>query len=152
VNKEIAEIMGCGCLRMRRVSRQMTQIYDHKLVLTGLTVNQFGLLAQLYGVGLQRPAGLAVGALAERLGTDPTTLNRTLKPLKARGLVRDSSDPEDGRVRMLRISDKGQRELLKAMAPWRQAQAQVEAALGAKLMRDLNELLDLSSDKLARPA
>jgi DNA-binding MarR family transcriptional regulator len=152
LNKELAEIMECTCLRMRRASRRMTQIYDHKLGSAGLTINQFGLLAQLYGVNLGRSAGLAVGALAERLGTDPTTLNRTLKPLEARGLVSDSSDPDDGRARIVRITDKGQRELLKAVPLWRQAQAQVEKALGSKSMRDLNKLLDFSSGRLPQQA
>jgi len=32
----------------------------------------------------------AIGALAERLGMHPTTLNRDLKPLKAQGLVAGS--------------------------------------------------------------
>jgi DNA-binding MarR family transcriptional regulator len=148
----LAEIMGCACLRMRRASRQLTQIYDHGLAQSGLTINQFGLLAQLYGVNLARSTGFPVGVLAERLGTDPTTLNRTLKPLKTRGLVRDSSDPDDARVRIVRITDKGQRELLKAMPLWRQAQAHVEKALGTKSLLALNELLDLSTAKLARSA
>ncbi len=44
---------------------------------------QFGLLANLLGASFRRPDGLSIGAIAERLGMDPTTLNRNLKPLRA---------------------------------------------------------------------
>src|SRR5271170_1410320 len=144
----IAEVLGCTCLRMRRVTRRVTQIYDHALAPAGVTVNQFGLLAHLYGVTLAGSAGLPIGALAERLGADPTTLNRTLKPLQDKGLVRDCLDPSDGRVRLVQLTEKGRRELVKIMPLWRKAQAQVERQLGPRSMTALNELLDLSAARL----
>ncbi len=150
MDKNLQEIMGCTCLRIRRTSRLITQVYDRAIEASGLTINQFGLLANLYGVDLVRSAGLSIGALSERLGTDPTTLNRTLKPLAGKGLVKDSTNPADGRVRIVRITEKGKRELLKAIPRWRQAQEQVESALGTKPMAALNELLDLTGDALAR--
>jgi DNA-binding MarR family transcriptional regulator len=55
----------------------------------------------------------------ERLGVDPTTLNRILKPLAARGLVKNLTDPVDGRLRIVRIAEEGKREFLKAMPLWR---------------------------------
>ena len=152
MDKNIQEVLQCTCLRMRQTNRLVTQIYDHALMATGLTVNQFGLLANLYGVDLVRSAGLPIGALSERLGTDPTTLNRTLKPLTARRLVRDLTDPADGRVRIVRITEKGKREFLEAIPSWRQAQSRVDGALGAKTASALNELLDLCREALLREA
>jgi DNA-binding MarR family transcriptional regulator len=152
MDKNLQEVMRCTCLRIRRTSRHVTQIYDHALEAVELTINQFGLLANLYGVDLLRADGLSIGALSERLGVDPTTLNRTLKPLTARGLVKDLTDAADGRVRIVRIAEKGKREFLKAMPLWRQAQARVEAALGEKTTSALNDLLDRCSDALAQPA
>jgi DNA-binding MarR family transcriptional regulator len=146
---DVQEIMGCTCLRMRRATRRLTQIYDKALGPADMTANQFGLLTHLYGVALAGAPGLAIGALAERLGADPTTLNRTLKPLIDRGWVRDAVGAADGRVRLLRLTDKGQRAIDKAAPLWREAQAKVEEALGAKSTRALNELLDLSAAKLA---
>jgi DNA-binding MarR family transcriptional regulator len=146
---EIDEILGCACLRMRRATRRMTQVYDHALSPAGVTINQFGLLAQLYGASLAGLAGFSINVLAMRLGADPTTLNRTLKPLQEKGLVRDAVDPSDARVRLVQLTDKGRREFTKIVVPlWREAQAQVVKALGQKSMRALNELLDLSSAKL----
>jgi DNA-binding MarR family transcriptional regulator len=151
MDKNLQEVMGCTCLRIRRTTRHVTQIYDRALEATGLTINQFGLLANLYGVDLMRADGLSIGALSERLGADPTTLNRTLKPLTARGLVKDLTSPADGRVRIVRIAQKGKREFLKAVPLWRQAQARVEGALGQKTTSALNDLLDRCSDALAQP-
>jgi DNA-binding MarR family transcriptional regulator len=152
MDKNLREVMGCTCLRIRRTSRHVTQIYDRALEPVGLTINQFGLLANLYGVDLMRSAGLSIGALSERLGADPTTLNRTLKPLTARGLVKHLTDPADARVRIVRIAETGKREFLKAMPLWRQAQDRVEGALGEKTTSVLNDLLDRCGDALSRPA
>src|SRR5215471_13866710 len=68
---DIREIVQCTCLRLRRTSRRITKIYDGFLEPAGLTVNQFGLLARLYG-GRLRGETLTMGMLAERVGMDPT--------------------------------------------------------------------------------
>ena len=152
MDKNLQDVMDCTGLRIRRTSRVITQIYDHALAAAGLTINQFGLLANLYGVDLMRSDGLSIGALSEQLGVDPTTLNRTLKPLAARDLVKDVSNPADARVRLVRITEKGRREFLRAMPLWRQAQARLDGALGTKPKSALNDLLDRYRDALSQPA
>jgi DNA-binding MarR family transcriptional regulator len=133
---------------MRRATRRVTQLYDRALGVAGLTVNQFGLLAYLQGANLAGADGLPIGFIADFLGMDPTTLNRNLKPLVANGLVRNLSDPADGRVRKVQITDKGKRTLLGALPLWREAQAQIEKALGTNKTAALNELLDVSAARL----
>jgi DNA-binding MarR family transcriptional regulator len=147
---DVRELSGCTCLRLRRAARRITQIYDHLLEPAGLTVNQFSLLGQLYGATRSRRIGLPIGALAERMGMDPTTLNRNLKPLEAQGLVRNAADAADRRVRSVLITAKGATKLQKAIPFWRRAQAQVEEALGVEATLALNGLLDLSSAKLSK--
>lgn len=120
----------------------MTQMYDQALEPAGLTVNQFGLLAHLYGASLMRTDGFSIGVLADRSDVDATTLNRNLKPLQARGLVRDVADAHDKRVRIIQITDKGRRELRKAFALWQEAQARAAEAMGKNDMTRLNKLLD----------
>jgi DNA-binding MarR family transcriptional regulator len=141
------DVMNCTCLRMRRATRRLTQIYDSALEPAQLTVSQFGLLANLYQPHSGEPSGLSIGVTAQRLGMDPTTLMRTLKPLIARGLIKNVPDPADARVRIVRLTAKGERALRKALPLWRQAQQHVEAALGLEATRALNGLLDLSASQ-----
>ena len=147
MDNDLQKIMGCTCLRMRRATRRVTQFYDHALQRTGLTVNQFGLLAYLCGASLAR-TNASIGTTAEWLGMDPTTLTRNLKPLLVKGLVKNVPDPDDGRVRIVAITEKGLRMLREAVPRWRNAQAAVEKAIGSKSIAELNTLLDLSSSKL----
>ena len=147
MDDDLQKIMGCTCLRIRRATRRVTQFYDHALQRTGLTVNQFGLLAYLCGASLAR-TNASIGTTAEWLGMDPTTLTRNLKPLLVKGLVKNVPDPDDGRVRIVAITEKGLRTLREAVPRWRNAQAAVEKAIGSKSIAELNTLLDLSSSKL----
>jgi len=145
---DIREALGCTCMRLRRASRQMTQLYDQHLAVVGLTGSQFGLLARLYGASLRGHAALPIGVLAEQHGMDPTTLTRNIKLLVAAKLVRDGRDETDRRVRTVALTEAGRKLLTRALPEWRKAQHQVEAALGTETMLALNGLLDLSNARL----
>ena len=146
---DLREIAQCTCLRLRRTTRRVTQIYDRLLKPAGLTVNQFGLLARLYGARLRQET-LPIGVLAERVGMDPTTLNRSLKPLQAEGLLSSAVDPTDRRVRAVLITDDGIAKLREAVPLWRKAQAQIDEALSVDTSVALNGLLELSYAKLSK--
>ena len=148
MDDELRKIMGCTCMRMRRATRRVTQLYDHALEPSGLTVSQFGLLAYLLGASGAPSNASSIGTIAEWLGMDPTTLNRNLKPLAAKGLVRNVPDSADGRVRVVRITEKGRRALLKAVPFWQSAQTRVDKTLGPQVTAELNELLDNSASSL----
>jgi DNA-binding MarR family transcriptional regulator len=146
---DVREIAQCSCLRLRRIARRITHIYDRLLEPAGLTVNQFGLLGRLYGAS-QRGELLAIGTLAERVGMDPTTLNRSLKPLEKAGLIANTGDPDDRRVRAVTITDAGKDKLRAAMPHWRRAQTQIDISLGLDATVALNGLLELSYQKLGQ--
>jgi DNA-binding MarR family transcriptional regulator len=148
--KELREVMGCPCLRIRRATRQITQLYDRTLAGAGLTANQFGLLAYLAGAELAGEGGISIGNLAERAGVDPTTLNRNLKPLEGKGLVKDARGGVDARIRMVTITQKGKLALQKALPLWRQARKHVEKAIGSRELDSLNGLLDLAATEVSR--
>jgi DNA-binding MarR family transcriptional regulator len=152
MDNDLQKIVECTCLRMRRATRRVTQLYDHALEPAGLTVNQFGLLGYLHGASFAPAHASSIGTIAEWLGMDPTTLNRNLKPLLAKRMVKNVADPADGRVRIVQITEKGLRTLREALPRWRKAQADVEKAIGAKSIAELNTLLDLSSSKLRASA
>ncbi len=138
---DIREIADCTCLRLRQTTRRLTQIYDTALAPAELTIGQFGIMAHLYGLH-DAPERLSVGAFAQAIGTDPTTLTRMLKPLERAGLVADGRRAPDRRVRTLKITSKGLAKLHAAVPLWRDAQATVKKVLGAREVRALNDLLD----------
>jgi DNA-binding MarR family transcriptional regulator len=146
---DIREVAQCSCLRLRRITRRVTQIYDHHLQPSGLTINQFGLLARLYGAWLRREL-LPMSALAERQGMDPTTLNRSLKPLEAAGLIGKGVDPADQRVRVVLITEQGINKLRETVPLWRKAEAQINQALGLDTAVALNGLLEVTYARLAK--
>lgn len=147
-NADLNEAAGCTCRRARRTARQLIRIFDTALEPTGLTANQFEVLAYLYGSNIERRGHVPVGSLADLIGKHPSTLNRDLEPLKRQGLVADIVVPTDSRVRGLTITGKGRAKFSKAVPFWRRAQSNIEKTLGMKTTRALNELLDTAFAKL----
>jgi DNA-binding MarR family transcriptional regulator len=136
--------LGCTCARLRKATRRVSQIYDRHLAPFGLTITQYGLLAQL-----RRLDGVSIGALAETLIMDPTTLSRNLRPMEKRGLVRLVPDPNDRRSRQLHLTAEGRAAQARAKPAWAQAQRHVEDTLGPGEAVTLNDVLDRSLDRLA---
>ena len=135
---------GCTCLRLRKASRCVSQIYDQHLQRHGLTITQYGLLAHL-----SRLDGISIGTLAEKLIMDPTTLTRNLRPLEREGLVVLTADPRDRRSRRLHLTDHGRTTFAQAKPAWFQAQRQIEDALGAADATALHAALDHMLERLA---
>ena len=134
----------CTCLRIRKAARRVTQIYDQHLGPAGLTITQYGLLAHLKRLG-----EVGVGALAEALVMDATTLTRNIRPLERRGFVEIEPDPRDRRARRLRLTRKGRAALEQARPAWARAQRQIEQALGGAEAAALNDALDRALERLA---
>src|SRR5262245_45636846 len=134
----------CTCMRLRKASRRVTQIYDHGLEAVGLTVTQYGVLGLL-----RRYDGIGIGALAEKLIMDPTTLTRSLRPLEREGLVRMKPDRRDRRSRHLHLTAKGAAAFENASPAWRRVQRRLEEALGGPEAAALNAALDHVIERLA---
>src|SRR5262245_62923223 len=100
----IPKSVGCTCLRLRKASRRVSQIYDRALEPCGLTVTQYGLLGHIAALD-----GIGIGALAERMVMDATTLTRNLKPLIAQAFLVLVPDPRDRRARRLHLTEAGRR-------------------------------------------
>jgi len=131
-------------MRLRKASRRVTQIYDHGLESAGLTVTQYGVLGQL-----KRHDGIGIGALAEILIMDPTTLTRSLRPLERQGLLTMKPDRRDRRSRCLHLTAKGGAAFENAIPAWRRAQRRLEEALGGPEAAALNAALDHVIERLA---
>jgi DNA-binding MarR family transcriptional regulator len=128
----------CVCFNLRRTVRAVTRRYDATLAPVGLTANQFSLLAMLSGLG-----PIAPGVLADRLGTDRTTLTRNLGPLSRDGLI-DIRPEEDRRRRTIHLTPAGRDRLAMALPLWRRAQSEIVEHLGERslegLFRELRRL------------
>ena len=115
----------CVCLGVQRAARGVARRYDEALKPLGLTSGQFSILSSLLREGSE-----PIGALADLLGQERTTLTRNLRPLEAAGWVETKPDAKDARVRRVRLTDRG-RVLLRAAVPvWRAAQRDSSARLG----------------------
>jgi DNA-binding MarR family transcriptional regulator len=120
---------------MRRVARAMSRLYDQHLAPTGLKTTQYSVLANA------ARAALPVAELADRLGTERTTLTRNLKPLCQAGWI-VLVPGQDSRQRIVTITDAGRAKLQEAWPAWRAAQDAFERQLGTATVRTLHTQLD----------
>jgi DNA-binding MarR family transcriptional regulator len=65
---------------------------------------------------LGREGTMRLGRLGKLLGIAPSTLTRNLTRLEEAGLVRRTSDDEDGRAAQVELTDKGRRARLRLEA------------------------------------
>lgn len=131
------QIRGCTCFRVRRLARRITQIYDRVLVPTGLRVTQFTLLSMLAWKD-----GQTMGALADALDMERTTLTRNLKPLIEAGLVALVRSQFDARQREVRLTAAGRVRQIDAKALWRVAQNEVNRTIGDARVASLHQVFD----------
>ena len=120
----------CGAWNLRLAARRATQFVEQRMAVAGISFTQFGLMAEIASA-----ADDTVGALAERMGLDQSTLSRTLRTLE--GLVEIATVESDQRKRMVWLTEKGARRLEAALAAWRLAQDELEQRLSVDLVRRL---------------
>jgi len=111
----------CLCLHMQRAARNLARIFDDVLRPLDLTNGQFSLL-----MSLNRPQPAPMKSVASLLAMDRTTLTAALKPLERRGLVTIAQDPDDGRSRLLELTQAGHDLLAEAFPLWQQTHADIE--------------------------
>lgn len=135
-------ILNCTCFKLRRLSRQITQLYDDSLRPTGLRITQFSLLSIL-----RKEGSMPVVKLANGLGSDPTSISRALRPLMLKKFVEINSG-SDKRSKLVCITNEGVRKLLEADLYWHDAQEKVSKSFGAEQLLKLENEVELLSVKL----
>ncbi len=113
----------CAHAHLKRCVRHVTQKYNQLLVDTGLQITQFTLLATASLMG-----EASVNDLAAQLALDQTTLSRNLRVLQREGFIETIPNPWDARVRLVRITPKGEAVLAQAYPAWSRAQKEVSTA------------------------
>lgn len=139
----------CALVRVRRASRALTRLYDESLRPVGLQASQLTLLVAVATCGDE---GVMIGALADGLVMDRTTLTRNLVPLERAGLLRVARAPDDARVRLIFLTRKGERAIEAAFPLWEQAQKRIREQLGERETDALREELGRVVALTARPA
>ena|SRR5437660_873211 len=130
----LAECADCLCLASRRAARTITRAFEKQLRPHGIRAPQFSLLALLELKGPQ-----TIGALADALGADRTTLTRNLALVERQSLVRIRPG-DDARSRIVTIAPKGRSALKNAFPAWRKAQSALSAAIGRQMADSLRQL------------
>ncbi len=129
----------CLCLHVQRAARALARRFDDALRPLGLTNGQFSLL-----MSLNRPAPPAMGAVADLLAMDRTTLTAALKPLERRGLVTITVDPADRRSRLLSLTADGLALLARAVPVWEATHGTLETHLDGGAGRLRADLIAVS--------
>jgi DNA-binding MarR family transcriptional regulator len=130
----LSETAQCLCLASRRAARAITRRFDAALRPYGIKATQFTLLAALALKGPQ-----SIGALAEFMGADRTTLTRNLAVAKEQSLVSIRSGA-DARARIASIAARGRQTLRRAFPAWRKTQNELTNAIGIGTADNLRQI------------
>jgi DNA-binding MarR family transcriptional regulator len=87
------------------------------------------------------------GDLAASMTMDASTLTRNLKPMLAAGWLQMSAG-DDGRSRLVHITDAGRDKRAEAQRHWKAAQEGLNQLLGVERVRALHALVDDSLELL----
>ena len=130
-------LTACNYAMLRRATRKLGQFYDDVQAPSGLKATQQGLLYQIH-IG-DEPA---MGAIASALVMDLSALGHTLKPLIRDGFVETFADPDDRRIKRVRLTAQGLVKLDEAMKLWQVAQQRFEDVVGKEKAERLRAVLD----------
>ncbi len=125
-------IAACAGWNSRLAARRITQFLEKRMTGSGLSIAQFGLMAQIAAASDD-----TLGALAERLDLDQSSLSRNLHALERDGLVEIAIVERDQRKRAVWLTETGARRLEAAIPVWRTAHAALTQALDPDLARRL---------------
>jgi len=134
---------GCTNFKLRQLVRRVSQHYDAEVAKAGLKTTQYSLLSHVLRLGPVRP-----GDLAQAMTLDASTLTRNLKPMVDAGWL-EMSAGEDGRSRLVHITDAGRDKRAEAQRHWKAAQENLNQLLGVERVRAIHALVDDSLDLLS---
>jgi len=137
---------GCTSLKLRQLSRRVSQRFDHIVGEAGLKTTQYSLLSSIVARGPIRP-----GELAAAMEMDASTLTRNLQPLIAQGWVVVGAGA-DGRSRSVAITDAGRAKRSEAQRDWKRAQLELNERLGPERVARLHAVIDECLALMNEPA
>jgi DNA-binding MarR family transcriptional regulator len=128
----------CYCISLRKVTRQLTSIYDEALAPFGINISQF---SQLRTIRYRQPVSLS--DVAGYLELDRSTVGRNTKVLQRMGLVKTLAG-DDQRESVLALTPEAEKMLEEATPVWRALQGRVAEKLdGAQIDRLLLDIKEI---------
>ncbi len=121
----------CLTFNLQRTTRRLLRGFEEAAKTAGLTAPQFTTLSLISGFG-----EITITHLAERLGTDRTTMTRNLDLLTRKGWV-TGADAEDARLRILKLTKAGETKLAAALPIWSSFQTSLVENIGVDTAQDL---------------
>lgn len=124
--KQQAQEIGNHCLavRLRKLNRIISSIYDDAIRPFGITIAQFNLLVSIAARGKTSPS-----KLAQTLSLEKSTVSRNIDKMKKNGWVTLHTG-EDKRSHLVSHTVEGGKLLKKATPTWKQAQKEASKVLG----------------------
>jgi DNA-binding MarR family transcriptional regulator len=137
----------CAGWNVRLAARRITRFLDGEMAEAGLSIAQFGLMAQVAAASDD-----SLGSLANRTGMEQSTLTRNLQALAREGLVEIAVVEGNQRRRMVWLTEAGANRLKDAIPVWRKAHKMLASVIGPELahkLADASEALEIPSARVA---
>ncbi len=114
----------CVAVRIRMLSRMITNMYDSALNPFGISLNQMSILTLVY---LGREVGF--DTLCKQLKMEKSTTSRNIERMKKKGWI-EIVPAQDERKKLLKVTPAGEEILGKVHEAWEDAQAKAVSLLG----------------------
>ena len=126
----------CTNLKLRQLTRRVTQHYEKHFAGSGLKITQYSLLTYVYHLGPLQPS-----ELARHMEMDLSTLSRNMQPLITAGWI-EMTEGVDARSRLVGLTDAGREMRREGQRRWKTAQLALNEKLGVETVTVLHALLD----------
>ena len=127
-----AAVGACAGWNARLAARRITGFLNRRMQGSGLSLAQFGLMAQIASARDD-----TLGALAQRTGLDQSTLSRNLQVLESSGLIEIAAGDRDARRRAVWLDRKGRAQARGGLADWRRAHGELAERIDPEAARRL---------------
>jgi DNA-binding MarR family transcriptional regulator len=127
-----AAVDACAGWNARLAARRITAFLNRRMQDSGLSLAQFGLIAQIAAARDD-----ALSELAERTGLDQSTLSRNLQVLEGAGLIEIAAGEKDARRRAVWLTEKGALSLEAGLVDWKRAHGELAERLDPEVARRL---------------
>ncbi|HWO59677.1 MAG TPA: MarR family winged helix-turn-helix transcriptional regulator [Umezawaea sp.] len=125
-------------LHYLELAHRVRRLVDDRMVEGGLSLSRTKTLRVLAERGPLRQAALAAGS-----GTAARSVTQAVEALERDGLVERSPDPDDGRAKVVALTEAGTKALASGVEAGNDALRQVFGVLGEEGLAALAELLDV---------